>query len=203
MIVHGRDLIIMQNGVAIAAAKSCSINVECDTIPVSSPSDGQWEHSIPGRKSWSISVSTLVTRLVNAVAKVGTTVTLRVKIGGGAGLPFNGFVDDVTIETQGLGVRPDAIVWDTTNCMFLAKRGLFNPKYYITWSDGDAYMHPSDGDFFSYLGQTYLWESDGLTNEALQGSAIVTAWKATGSVGNLAQGSFSFKGTGGLVAQSM
>ena len=36
-VLKGKDLIIMADGVAFAAAKSCDIEVNCDVIPVSSP----------------------------------------------------------------------------------------------------------------------------------------------------------------------
>lgn len=60
MIYQGQDLIISANGQAVAASKSCSVEVSCDTQKVSSPDDGQWEHSIPGRKKWAISTNQLM-----------------------------------------------------------------------------------------------------------------------------------------------
>lgn len=75
MILHGRNLIIKTGGVAIAAAKSASIKVNAETIPVSSPMDGQWKHSIVGRKSWSVSTSHLIaldTVPTHKVQAVGT-----------------------------------------------------------------------------------------------------------------------------------
>ena len=75
MILHGRNLIIKTGGVAIAAAKSASIKVNAETIPVSSPMDGQWKHSIVGRKSWSVSTSHLIaldTQPTHKVQAVGT-----------------------------------------------------------------------------------------------------------------------------------
>ena len=38
----------------------------------------------------------------------------------------------------------------------------------------------------------------GLTGDTLTGQAIVKTWKASGAIGNLAQGSFAFRGTGAL-----
>lgn len=51
---------VMADGVVIAASKSCTVNVECDDIPVSSPTDGQWEHVIAGRKKWKVTTNHLV-----------------------------------------------------------------------------------------------------------------------------------------------
>lgn len=75
MILHGRNLIIKVGGRVIAGAKSCDIEVDCDTIAVSSPTDGQWEHRIVGRKSWKVSTSHLVpleTEPSHIIKAVGT-----------------------------------------------------------------------------------------------------------------------------------
>lgn len=60
MILQGKNLIISANGSVLAAAKSCTLNVDCEKIKVSSPTDGQWEHVIAGMKSWSLSTSHLL-----------------------------------------------------------------------------------------------------------------------------------------------
>ena len=60
MVYKGSDVIIMSGGQALAASKSCSIDVDVDLIQVSSASDGQWEHSIAGRKSWSMTTNHLL-----------------------------------------------------------------------------------------------------------------------------------------------
>ena len=45
---------------AIAAAKSCTINIAASTIPTASPISGSWESHIPARKSWSVKTSHLL-----------------------------------------------------------------------------------------------------------------------------------------------
>lgn len=60
MILQGKNLIISANGSVLAAAKSCSLNIDCEKIKVSSPTDGQWEHVVAGIKSWSLSTSHLL-----------------------------------------------------------------------------------------------------------------------------------------------
>lgn len=118
MILQGRNLIISVNSTALAGAKSCEIEVTCNTIPASSSTNGQWEHVLAGRKRWSISTGHIVAvgSFPTEAEMVATTVTIRV-------------------------------------------------------SDGTAQM---------------------------LGSAIVKTWKATGTMGNLAQGSFQFVGDGPL-----
>ena len=60
MILQGKNLIVKANDEVIAAAKSCTLNIDCEIIKVSSPTDGQWEHIIAGMKSWSVSTTHLL-----------------------------------------------------------------------------------------------------------------------------------------------
>lgn len=89
MILQGNNLIVKLNGTAIAAAKTCTINVDVDTINVSSPTDGQWHHGVPGRKSWTVSTGNLLlaanassTPLSDAIDRVGYTFTLSFEVRG-------------------------------------------------------------------------------------------------------------------------
>lgn len=80
--IKGNDIIIMLDGVAIAATKSDEIQVGCETIPISSPSSGDWTAAIPGRKSWTITVGFLIagmTKVFDGIDMVGTNVILRIK----------------------------------------------------------------------------------------------------------------------------
>lgn len=76
MIIHGRNILIYQNGVAIAASKSCEIHVGCEKIPISSPDTGEWEDNIPGRKSWTVRMNRLVTSVTDHLMNVGSRVRL-------------------------------------------------------------------------------------------------------------------------------
>lgn len=93
MIRHGKDIKITtaSNGVLVALAKSCEINIDCDEIEVSSATTGKWKDSISGRLSWSISVNYLVTAggVASDVLKVGTTVEIKVA-DGETGTPLTG-----------------------------------------------------------------------------------------------------------------
>lgn len=89
MILQGKNLIVKANGEVIAAAKSCTLNIECDLIKVSSPTDGQWEHIIAGMKSWSVSTTHLLKMeqaaelpLHGYLWRVGGEYTLRVELSG-------------------------------------------------------------------------------------------------------------------------
>lgn len=120
MIIHGRNIILSIDGTAFAGAKSCDIEIECDDIETSSPTDGAWRTFIAGRKSWTARLNHLVLAIAANAAKVGSTVTLSCSVGTGVGA------------------------------------------------------------------------------DRLSGSAIVKQWKVTATTGNLAQGSFVFKGSGAL-----
>ena len=185
MVLHGKDLIVLADGVAIAMSKSCDINVEADIIPTSSPTDGDWEHSISGRKSWKVTTNHLLWSVASMAMKVGSTVTLTMKVVDGVGLPFSGMVDNVSLET-GTETSPEGFVWDTTRKCFLALGHAQRNTYYASWSGGQDSANPViDGE---------------LTQEQLTGSAHCRLCKVTATKGNLAQGSFSWTGTGALTA---
>ena len=205
MILHGRNLMVLVGGEAIAAAKTCKMKISDNTIPVASPTSGQWEDAIPGRKSWQASCGHLVTSIVDAAAMVGTVVTLRVQIKGEIGLPFYSFISGITIET-GSASDVNAIFWDTTSKQFVAMKLDGNtPKYYEEWSAGNGFNASTTygvGTNFYDSGKLVYKKVEGtndeLVQEALQGSAIVKEWDVTGTIGNLANGSFAFVGKGAL-----
>lgn len=58
--IHGSDLTISADGSVLLASKSCTIDLSSELIKVSSPTDGEWEHTIPGRKKWSLTTNHLV-----------------------------------------------------------------------------------------------------------------------------------------------
>ena len=203
MILHGKDIILLADGVAIAAAKSCELNISADIIKTSSPSDGAWETSIAGRKSWNASCSQLVTSITNGLAMVGTVATLRMQVRGQIGLPFDGFLNNPTLEEETLTEEPTAIKWDLTRHRFIAEFDFapFGTTYYGVWPNSIVYVTPSLGSLFydrSHQKNVYKKGTTDLEPEALQGNAIVKGWKCTATVGNLAQGSFQFQGTGAL-----
>jgi predicted secreted protein len=70
MILPGKNLIIDYNGEVIAGAKACTVKVDVGSQEVSSPTDGDWVHSIAGRKSWSISTSHILPMNANVAYKM-------------------------------------------------------------------------------------------------------------------------------------
>jgi hypothetical protein len=78
--MNGNNIIIKKNGTAIACVKSQEIQSGCQTIPISSATDSEWEHSLPGRKNWSLNVNYLITVAANIedVLAVGDKVTIMI-----------------------------------------------------------------------------------------------------------------------------
>ena len=69
----GRNLIISDTNGALAASKSCTVNVQAKTIETASPTQGRWTNYIFGLISWSLST----THLVKAPADPATGHPLR------------------------------------------------------------------------------------------------------------------------------
>ena len=86
MALQGNDLLILNSsGTAlIAGAKSCEIDVNCETIETSSPSNGAARTYIAGRTDWTVSVGYLVTTPLSDLPNVGTSVSIRIKVRNGS-----------------------------------------------------------------------------------------------------------------------
>ena len=197
MFIKGKDVILKIGGTAIAAAKSCDVNIQADLIKVSSPTDGGWEHSIAGRKSWSASCSHLVTQIASSAAMVGQTVTLTFQPT--SEVAFSGTVSNPTL-TSGTPPSSGNMVFDTTRKEFLWVH-FPAPGVTLYFEDFDgkpalirgAYYYDRTAD------KCYQWSGTAMNEvQALTGSAIVKQWKGTFSQSNLAQGSYSFEGIGAL-----
>lgn len=199
MIIHGKDIIIKADGEAIAAAKSCELDVSADIIKTASPTDGQWQHGIAGRKSWRATCSHLVTDILDPAQMVGVDVTLTINIAN-IGLPIRYFLlTSPTIEQQSV-TSVDFVVWDGQAKRFLGCKGVLNTKYYVNWLDKEIYTEAPVGSKFclTSTNETYTLTANGLVADKLSGTAIVKEWKLTAARGNLAQGSFRFEGVGPL-----
>jgi hypothetical protein len=77
--IHGRNLIIYANGVAIAAAKSCSLSMEADTLETAGVDAGAKSY-MSGRKDWSVKVGNLVTSVQGHFAPIGAMLRLSMVI---------------------------------------------------------------------------------------------------------------------------
>lgn len=117
----------------------------------------------------------------NLIIRVGGTA-----IAGAKSCEIN--VDGEQIETA----SPSTGTWRT----FLAGRK--------EWSVSCGFLIPASGtplkSEVAMVNTTVtLTVQSGLSGDTLTGSAIVKAWKASGTIGNLSQGSFQFRGNGALI----
>lgn len=88
MAVLGQTLFIASGSstTPIAATKTDEIQVGCDTIEISDPTQGEWKMFINGRNEWSVTVGWLVTTNtdVQQLLNAGNTYTLKFRTTGTA-----------------------------------------------------------------------------------------------------------------------
>lgn len=75
-IIHGRNLLIYADGVAVAAARSCRITMDFDTIEMAGVDSGQYKYYVTAMSAWSIQVDKLVSNVRSIFEEVGTMVSL-------------------------------------------------------------------------------------------------------------------------------
>ena len=75
-IIHGRNLLIYADGVAVAAARSCRITMDFDTIEMAGVDSGQYKYYVTAMRSWSIHVDKLVSNVRSIFEQVGSMVSL-------------------------------------------------------------------------------------------------------------------------------
>ena len=286
MVLHGRDLIVTANGVAIAAAKSCELQVSCDDIEISSPTSGQWREFIADRKEWAVTTNHLVVSnhaydcKVTAFAMAHPGVLGKAIISGGTvngsvltttgmnrglnvwlidkttyqqvgslenfdtyddnagesarlvtyleGLSGNYIIVIVSLDSFGMSAAlqtklntllgwPTSVLSNCTTAARMAFVGIGDTATHKgtaslmkgTGATAQAKLLLANGaplattplrDAVARIGQTYTLQMsvDGLADDVLTGTAICKQFKVTGNLGNLAQGSFSWKGSGAL-----
>lgn len=104
MVFQGSNLIISANGNVLAASKSCSLDVDAETIKTSSPNDGQWNHSRAGRKSWSLTTNHLMVNVMKNYPLISVSSPSWVEQDQGVTVNFQG----ITKHHTGTGVW---LVW--------------------------------------------------------------------------------------------
>ena len=207
MILTGNKLIITTSSGAIAAAKSFNFHHSQKQIETSSPYSGDYETYKGGRKSWNVSVGTLVLseRFTADVLKVGTDVTLIMKLPISAlpNVSFLGIYDqDDIFDTEAR--NNNGIYWSSVYNKFVCYDATAE-HYHTTWpGQSSAYANPSADYYYINLGASYapyMYTGQTLVRaNMIQGAARVTDFDIQSAVGSLAQGSFQFLGNGALSA---
>lgn len=77
MILHGKDLIVSIDGNANMASKSCTLSVSAKSIVKTSPTSGDWEEVLSGKKSWSLTTNHLVKEATEGPTHEGTLSTAK------------------------------------------------------------------------------------------------------------------------------
>lgn len=100
-IIHGRNVKIYNNsGTALlAAAKSCIVNKQCNTEEVASANSGTAREFIPGRTSWTVDLSHLVTTNKGGIPLVGTSYVIKYMVGSTAVYSGTAICTDASITS--------------------------------------------------------------------------------------------------------
>ena len=78
--MNGNNIIVLVDGLAIAAAKSCTITKKVEAIETANSVNGRAKSYIPGLREWSVSVRALVTSMPDFFANPGQTVRLSIAV---------------------------------------------------------------------------------------------------------------------------
>ena len=218
-LLHGRNFIIRLDGELLALSKSCTVDVQCDTTPVSGPTTGQYEDHIPGRIKWEVTCSHLMynrgaTKPLDRMGLVRQIVNISMDIVYEGTSKFYDFKDDIASVSTDYPVVDDnsRIYFDTSRKQFVC---YYNSVYYIQWRypdgrlnlytnvDSSIIYERTHGVKYDY----YKAERSGAIvditkrDTTRQGQATIRQWVGTFTWGNLAQGSFKFLGKGPLAPE--
>lgn len=199
--MNGKNLILQIGGTAVAASKSCRVRSSIDLMEIAAITDGEWKNHITKRKSWEVSCDYLYSsRRPSALLAIGQTVTLSFVPVFDVDVHFDGEYAG-SYESEAYPTRaPEAIYYAPTSKKFVA---LVEGHYYLNWTNKPALLanpQPEINYINDDTSATMEWlEGTGLVNRLkLTGTAICTDVEVTANIGQLAAGSYTFKGTGAL-----
>lgn len=199
---------------AIAAAKSCTIDVKADITEVASPTTGAWKTYITKRKEWDVSIGNLVMAesYQNRLLYVGETVTLGIDVAQpGDTHTFAGFYAGSV--TDYYTTNPSGIYFHPTLNQFVALGT--DEVYYTSWiyeeddttTEAESYFTTPESNA-TYVDSSTLYRYMYAGDEGLlrmyryYGTAIVVQADISARRGSLASGTFRFKGSGELALYS-
>lgn len=79
--IHGKNLMVLLNGTAVAASKTCTVNKKAGTIEISSPNSGSAREYVADRTTWDVTTGHLVEDFTAGLLSVGQTYTLTLSDG--------------------------------------------------------------------------------------------------------------------------
>ena len=112
MVLHGKSIQIKRylSGAtvpAVALSRDCQVKVDGEMIGSSSPTSGDWNEFVAGRKSWSVSIGWLVADNVAMMTEVCAKYSLLIVVDfGGYTLTFGG---DALLKTCDVSAGVDGL----------------------------------------------------------------------------------------------
>jgi predicted secreted protein len=79
MAMNGNKIMLMKDGVAVAAVVTHDVQTEADQLEVAGTRQGQWREYVAGRKRWEISANYLVVSSGMILSMIHTGQTFAVK----------------------------------------------------------------------------------------------------------------------------
>ena len=149
--MNGNNIIVLMDGVAIAAAKSCTITKRVEAIETGNSVDGRAKSYIPGLREWSVSVRALVTNMPDFFANPGQSVRLSIAVRDNNG-------EYTTDRVTGTAIIESAKITGTVGNLataevkFLGTGALERPRVRLRDSQGTP-LNDSQGTHLYALGQ--------------------------------------------------
>ena len=99
--IHGRNILIYSGGHVVAAARTCSISMSVDDTEVSNPADLKNRCYLTGRKSWTMTITKLVTVAHTFFENTGQEVRLSFMVRGSSTDRMTGNAIVKNVEVSG------------------------------------------------------------------------------------------------------
>lgn len=139
------------DGVAIAAAKSCTITKRVEAIETGNSADGRAKSYIPGLREWSVSVRALVTSMPDFFTNPGQTVRLSIAVRNNGGeYTTDRVTGDAIIESAKITGTVGNLA--TAEVKFLGTGALERPRVRLRDNQGTP-LNDSQGIHLYAIGQ--------------------------------------------------
>lgn len=149
--MNGNNIIVLMDGVAIAAAKSCTITKRVEAIETGNSVDGRAKSYIPGLREWSVSVRALVTSMPDFFANPGQSVRLSIAVRDNYGeYTADRVTGDAIIESAKITGTVGNLA--TAEVKFLGTGALERPRVRLRDNQGTP-LNDSQGTHLYAIGQ--------------------------------------------------
>jgi hypothetical protein len=149
--MNGNNIIVLVDGVAIAAAKSCTITKRVEAIETGNSADGRAKSYIPGLREWSVSVRALVTSMPDFFTNPGQTVRLSIAVRNNGGeYTTDRVTGDAIIESAKITGTVGNLA--TAEVKFLGTGALERPRVRLRDNQGTP-LNDSQGIHLYAIGQ--------------------------------------------------